>query len=170
MAAKAWYVIHTKPHKEASVHSYLESQDLETFFPHIEVIPTNPRSSTIRPYFPGYLFMRADLETTGMGLFRWMPGAVGLVEFGGQPARVPDAVINQLKTQLRNIQIGENEKQDALKPGDRVRVTSGPLEGFEGIFDSRLSGRQRVSLLLDMVGRLVKVEINADAIESRRSH
>jgi transcription antitermination factor NusG len=38
-----------------------------------------------------------------------------------------------------------------MKPGDRVRVTHGPLVGFAGIY-SGMSGRQRIEVLLTLLG------------------
>ncbi len=166
---EAWYAVHAKSHKEGYVKAYLESQGLESFYPYLQVTPINPRSSTVRSYFPGYLFVRADLETTGISSLRWIPGAVGLVEFGGVPAVVPDAVIQQLKIRLRDAQARPAGEQSRFKHGDSVRIVRGPFKGFEGIFDARLSGTQRVLLLLDMLGRLVRAEINADAIEGKPS-
>lgn len=49
-----------------------------------------------------------------------------------------------------------------------MRITHGPFAGYEAIFDMRLSGSERVQVLLQMLGRLVKVQVNAGAIEKRR--
>jgi transcriptional antiterminator RfaH len=37
------------------------------------VRPVNPRARKTRPYFPGYLFVQADLAAVGLVEFRWMP-------------------------------------------------------------------------------------------------
>jgi transcriptional antiterminator RfaH len=42
---------------------------------------------------------------------------------------------------------------DLFKPGDRVRVLSGPFRDYEGVFDMRLRGTDRVRILLEMVGQ-----------------
>jgi hypothetical protein len=41
------------------------------------------------------------------------------------------------------------------------------LAGYEAIFDLQLSGSERVQVLLEMLGRLVKVTVNTSAIEKR---
>ena len=61
-ANQSWYVIHSKPRKENQVYSQLQARAIETFYPTIRVKPVNPRSAKIRPYFPGYLFVRVDLD------------------------------------------------------------------------------------------------------------
>ena len=166
MAKQSWYAIHTKPHKELHVRSYLEAQGFEVFYPCIKVDPVNPRSSPIKPFFPCYLFVRADLEPIGASAMRWIPGTIGLVEFDGTPVAVPAAIINELKARLENMQLDGIKPNNSFKPGEFIRVTSGPLKGFEGIFDGNINGTHRALLLLDMLGRLVKTEIDAYAIES----
>jgi transcription elongation factor/antiterminator RfaH len=167
MNAASWYVLHSKPHKENQINAYLQSQNLETFYPTLRVQPINPRSSKIRPYFPGYLFVRADLEATGLSALQWIPGAVGLVSFDGQPGTVPDHVIRELRQRVEQIEAAGGLTADGLKPGDQVRITHGPFAGYEAIFDMRLSGSERVQVLLEMLGRLVKVQTHANAIEKR---
>jgi transcription elongation factor/antiterminator RfaH len=163
--AKAWYVLHSKPHKENQADLSLRSLGVETFYPAIKIKPVNPRASKIRPYFPGCLFVHVDLEEIGLNTLQWMPGAVGLVQFDGQPAAVPEHIINQLKRRIEAIKTAGGLVLDGLKRGDPVRITDGPLAGYEALFDLRLSGSQRVRVLLEMLGRLVKVEVQADTLE-----
>jgi len=168
MGTAAWYVLHSKPHKEQQVNAYLRTQGFETFYPTLRVQPINPRASKIRPYFPRYLFVRADLDEVGISALQWVPGAIGLVEFDGYVAPVPDSVVHELKRRVAAIEAAGGLTFDGLQPGDPVRITHGPFAGYEAIFDMRLSGSERVQVLLQMLGRLVKVQVNAGAIEKRR--
>ena len=95
--AEYWYTLHSHPHKEETLFHQVESQGFTTFYPRIRVHPVNPRSSKIKPYFPGYIFVRTDLEVTGMSVFQWMPYSTGLVTFGGEAALVPDNLIQAIR-------------------------------------------------------------------------
>jgi transcriptional antiterminator RfaH len=163
----AWYVIRSKPHKEKQVNSYLKEQGFEVFYPTIRVKPANPRSSTVRPYFPGYLFVYTDISDTGMSALQWVPGATGLVQFGGQPAPVPEHVVQEIRKHVEQIEQMGGLSMKGLKSGEPVRITHGPMAGYEAIFDLRLSGADRVQVLLEMLGRQVKVQIDAAHIEKR---
>ena len=163
----AWYVIHTKPKKENHVSAYLESQGLEVFYPSIKVKPVNPRSSKIRPYFPGYTFVHADLEEIGIASLKWIPHAIGLVQFDGDASPIPDHVIYELKKRIEEIRDAGDLRLDILKRGDPVTIMDGPLAGYEAIFDMRLSGSERAQVLLEMLGRLVKAQVDAGAIEKK---
>jgi transcription antitermination factor NusG len=45
------------------------------------------------------------------------------------------------------------ERLDGLKPGDVVTVHEGPFRGYEAIFDARMSGDERVRVLLKLLNR-----------------
>ena len=95
-----WYAIRSKPNKENFLAQQLESSGIDAFFPYIRVTPVNPRSRKIRPYFPNYLFVHVDLEMVQVSTLRWMPGASGIVSFGGEPASVPDFLIVAVQKQV----------------------------------------------------------------------
>jgi transcription elongation factor/antiterminator RfaH len=168
MGGEAWYLLHSKPHKESQLNAYLQSAGIETYYPTIRVNPVNPRARKIRPYFPRYLFTYVNLTEIGLSIFRWAPGATRLVEFGGIPAQVPETTIDQLKRHLDAVGAAGGSDLGGFKPGDLVRIIDGPLAGYEAIFDLSLSGNERVQVLLEMLGRLVHVQINANVIEKRR--
>ena len=52
-----------------------------------------------------------------------------------------------------------------MKEGDRVRVSEGPLKGYEGILLTK-SGQARVMLLLEMLGKEVRTHLSSSQIES----
>lgn len=167
-STKSWYVLQSKPRKENQVYSQLCSKSIEAYYPTIRVKPVNPRSAKIRPYFPSYLFVYVDLDEIGVGAVQWIPGVNRLVQFGGEPASIPDEFVIELKRQITRINDAGPFDPNGLKKGDPVRITEGVLAGYEAIFDLRLGGNDRMRVLLELAGRLVKVEVNADSIESRR--
>lgn len=145
---KQWYALRVKPHKERFVRRLLEDQGTTVYFPALRVKPVNPRAATVRPYFPGYIFVQADLEQEGQDAYRWLPGVHGLVAFGGAPAVVQEALIVALRQRLKQIEEAGGLKPAVFQPGDRVRIVAGPLAGYEAIFDTQLSGKERVQVLL----------------------
>lgn len=167
MAAQ-WYALFSKPRKEAQVESYLRASGIETFYPTLNVRPVNPRAARTRGFFPRYLFIHADLDAVGVTVLDFIPGAVGLVQFGGQPSVVPDAFIHELRQRLRRIEQAGGLHLDGLKRGDKVKITQGPFAGYEAVFDERLSGEDRVQVLLHWLGRETKLKVKNNAVEKRR--
>lgn len=167
--AKNWHALRSHPNKELLLWQQVQSNAIEVFYPRIRVQPVNPRSRKIRPYFPGYLFVRADLEEIGLSLFQWMPYSTGLVMFGGEAAIVPDHLIHGIEEHLRRISEAGGELYANLKAGDLVVIQSGPFAGYEALFDIRLPGSERVRVLLKMLSdRNVPLELDANQIEKKR--
>ena len=164
-----WYALRCKPRKEEVVWKQVRDQGHEVFYPRLRVNPVNPRSRKIKPYFPGYLFLRVDIDLLGYSAFNWMPHTVGLVSFGGEPASVPENLIFAIRQRVEEISAAGGEVFDGLKQGDRVRINVGPFEGYEGIFDARLPGTERVRVLLQFLTerREVSVEMDAASIAKR---
>jgi transcription antitermination factor NusG len=169
--AAYWYAIQSKSNKEDALHKQLQNQGYEVFYPRIRVTPVNPRSRKIKPYFPGYMFVQTDLSETGISAFQWMPFARGMVTFDHEPAPVPDALINTLRKRLDDVNAAGGEIFSGLHKGDTVLIHDGPFAGYEAIFDVRLSGSERVRVLIRLLSqRQVPVELSAGQIrrETRR--
>jgi len=164
---EAWYVIHTKPRKERHVSEYLKSQGFEIYFPALSVKPVNPRCSKIRPYFPRYIFVKADIEEVGVSALQRVPNAIGLVTFGDNVATVPDEIVNNLKQSVKAIQGAGGLNLAGLKQGDPIKITHGPLAGHEAIFDMRLSASDRVQVLMEILGRQVKVQVDGNTVTKK---
>jgi transcriptional antiterminator RfaH len=76
---------------------------------------------------------------------------------------VPKEFVDYLKAQEG--QEGLHEwAEPKITVGDRMRVTEGPLKGYEGILLAQ-SGQDRVMLLLDMLGKEVRTHLSPDQIE-----
>jgi transcription antitermination factor NusG len=153
MTTANWYVLRVKPHKERPVYRLLKAREVEVFFPSVKVNPVNPRAARERPFFPGYMFVRADLAEVGQNAFSWLPGVQGLVRFGEQPAMVPENLIHEIRRRLAEIKQAGGLALDGLEKGDRVRIVGGPFAGYEAIFDLRLPGQERVQVLLAFLSR-----------------
>jgi transcription antitermination factor NusG len=157
----SWYVLRSKPLREMALWQQAVSQGFEVFYPRIPAPAVNPRSRKIVPYFPGYMFVRMVLEEIGLSVFQWMPYAHGLICFDDTPADVPDALIDAIRARVDAIMAAGGELFLGLKRGDAVTIKSGPFAGYNAIFDERLSGGDRVRVLLELLNhQQVPVELN----------
>lgn len=147
-----WYALHSKPMKEALLWEQLSLHQIEGYYPHIRVQPANPRARKVKAYFPGYVFGHVDLERIHMTLFTRLPGSTGLVSFDGVPSHVPDTMIAAIRRRVDEINAAGGELFDGLNPGDVLKVHDGPFAGYEAIFNARISGQDRVRVLLKLLG------------------
>jgi transcriptional antiterminator RfaH len=155
-----WYAIRTKARQEHIAVENLDRQDFETFLPLIRQSRRrrNQWREITEPLFPGYLFTRLDLDADNIAPIRSTRGVTGLVRFGSMPIPVPNAVVENLMS-IQDRTDGIICTATLFRSGDRVSICSGPLAGLEGIFLAT-SGKERVSLLLDFLGRQQRINIS----------
>jgi len=164
-----WYVVRTKPRKEDFLADQMEIRRIDIFNPWIRVQTVNPRARKTKPYFPGYVFAHLDLQKTDPFSMQYIPGAAGLVSFGGEAAEVPEELIRAIQQRVEEINIAGGELFDELKKGVTVVIHSGPFAGYEAIFDARLSGSDRVRVMLKMLkNRQMQVDLPAGQIRPRK--
>jgi len=119
--------------------------------------------STLRPMFPGYVFVSFDVAG---GLWRKIQSTYGitrLVSFGKEPAMVPLDIVSQLM--LRCDTAGKLLPPKLLKPGDQVRMTSGPFADFVAAIET-IAPDRRVWLLMEIMGGQTRVAVTADQLRT----
>jgi transcriptional antiterminator RfaH len=161
-----WYVLRSKPRKESVVWKHATAIGHEVFYPRLRVNPVNPRANKVKPYFPGYMFIHEDLDEKGLSHFQWMPYSLGLVNFGGEPARVPPSIIYALQRRIKEVNAVKKDPLAGMRRGDKLRVVDGPFEGYKALFNSRIGGDERVRVLLEMLsGQQVKLDLKVNLVE-----
>jgi transcription elongation factor/antiterminator RfaH len=159
-----WYVMQSKPRQEAFLCEQLFTHKIEAYLPSIRLKPANPRSKKEQPFFPGYLFIHVDLEKFSLSDLRWMPGTIGIVCYGGEPAYVADKVIQAIQEHIDATRRGYD---DLFKPGDAVLIKDGLFADYKAIFDCRLSGHDRVRVLLELLqGQRMRLELSTGQLQA----
>src|SRR5262249_31263510 len=124
----------------------------------------NGRKIEIRPaLFPGYAFVLIELQWHAA---KWAPGTLGLIMDGVGPAHVPDNVIAAIRGREVDGFV-DLPKPNGLLRGDSGRVTAGMLAGQLGIY-AGMKPRQRVEVLLQLLGSMQRVTLPSGAIELTR--
>lgn len=163
--SRRWYLVYCKPRQEAVARENLVRQGYETYLPFMRDARRRQRRrvAVVAPMFPRYLFIRLSSQTDNWGPIRSTLGVVSIVRFGREAAQVPDSLVDALRSREdeQGIQILPIEE---YKPGSRVRITQGSFAGYEGIFQAA-SGRDRVTVLLDILGRDARTTVDTASIE-----
>lgn len=162
---KGWYLIYSKPRQERLALENLQRQNYETYLPLIRHRRRRKGQylTIIEPMFPRYLFIHLSTQDENWGPIRSTIGVTQLVRFGNVPAQVPDDLVSILQAREDAEGIQELPQPD-FQRGDTVRIVDGAMAGYEAIYYAKTS-KERVILLLDIVGRSAPVELNADSIE-----
>lgn len=165
---QAWFAVVTKPRSEAIAHEHLGRQGYECLFPRVRRMLRG--AGGLRPrvecLFPSYVFLQADPDHKSLAPVRSTRGALGLVKFGGVPAEVPAAVIERIRGRMSADDGYVRLDSPDLEAGQAVRLTEGPLSGFEGVFVLR-EGFDRVRVLLELLGGQREIVVSRDQLAVR---
>jgi transcription antitermination factor NusG len=150
----SWRVVQTKRYKERAAQRYLSELGLATYLPLLLQWPRPAVGPEVGPMFPCYLFL--FVEARDLCRVGRTAGVRGLVNFGGVPARLDEAAIEVLRARegLDGI-----IRANPLPPGAQVMIGDGPFRGLVAVIERRLTARQRVLVLLEILQRQTPVEI-----------
>ena len=164
-ALRRWYLVYCKPRQETIARENLARQGYETYLPFMREARRRQgrRISVIAPMFPRYLFIHLSSQTDNWSPIRSTLGVVSIVRFGRAAAAVPDDLITALRSR-EDSQGLQSLPVEEYKPGSRVRITEGSFAGYEGIFQVS-SSRDRVTVLLDILGRSAPTVVDSASIE-----
>lgn len=160
MSELLWFVAHTKPRREKKLVEYCERQGFAATLPCYRSTHKYRGKSVVfrKPLFPGYVFLQLQ------------SGAVTVVRQNDLVANVLDVFdqatfARQLGEILTAVESGlEVRLAPNIETGTRVRIRSGPLQGIEGLVESR-QGRTAVILRLDFINQAAAVLLDADVLE-----
>lgn len=153
-----WYVIQTKPRKETQVENLFSQSGFTVYNPKFR------QDGTIRPFFPGYFFLRFKYPEQ----YRQVIFTRGVKKVIGnelEPVPLEPEIITCLKARERNGLIELMKYGEDPQPGDEIEIMEGPLKGLRGLFCRELSDRQRVMILLNYVAYQASLMIEKNKIK-----
>lgn len=160
-----WFVAHTHPHAEAKATAHLNRQGFEIYFPRYLKRRRHARriETVAAPLFPRYLFVAIDLN-----VHRWRSicstvGVSRIVCNGDDPTPVPMGIVEALRSREDAGGFIKLDCRPRFRAGDKVRVLDGAFSSCLGLFEGT-SERERIAILLDLLGRKVRVVLDADLV------
>jgi transcription antitermination factor NusG len=158
-----WYALYTYARHEKRVAEQMERRRVACFLPLYRSVRRwkDRRKELDLALFPGYVFVYMSLANKVRALE--VPGVVNFVSFNGQPTALPAEEIEVLRNRLSAD--ARIEPHPYLRAGRRVRVRSGPFQGFEGIVVRR-KDRCRLVFSLDLIQRSLAIELDEADLEA----
>ena len=164
-----YYLVQCKPNAAQTAVRNLENQGFGTFLPLHEITKRKGKKfqQQIRPLFPGYLFVQIHPDQGPWRQVNSTRGVSRLVRLGAEPSSVPNEIVEALMARCdkQSILRQTSETQSSqLHAGNQAEVTRGPFSGFIAtIGDTEPSNR--INILIEIMGQITKVAINADALQ-----
>ena len=166
-----WYVIHTYSGYEnavkTSIEKFVNGRGMEDMILRMEipvetvkeVSESGEAKEVERKVFPGYVLVKMILTDESWHLIHNVRGATGFVGSDGKAIPRTEEEIYDQGIEHKEIVVGY-----AL--GDEVRVTDGPLAGFNGVVDELEPDKNRVRVVVSMFGRETPVDLELDQVEA----
>ena len=160
-----WYVVQTHPRVEQRAAWHLCNQGFGAYLPqHLKRRRHARRTEWVRaPLFPGYLFVAMDIARMRWRAIASTIGVCRLVSDGERPTPVPVGIVEEIRVREDTNGLIRMDRQRPFKRGEVVQITSGPLADRAGLFECQVE-EERVILLLELLGRQVKVKMPLEAI------
>jgi len=167
--AKRWYSVSVLSNFEKKIAEQirqavsdagLEDEIDEVLVPTEEVIEIRrgKKVSTERRFMPGYVLVHMEMSDRGYHLISSINRVTGFLGPQGRPMPMRDAEVNQI---LNRVQEGEEQPRTLISfdIGEKVSVTDGPFEGFEGMVEDVDEDNQRLKVTVSIFGRATPVEL-----------
>lgn len=164
-----WFCVRSQPARQNVAAAHLRSFGIEVFNPHLRVRKATRAGVVWRaePLFQNYLFARFDFAELHRRV-RYAFGVSNLLHFGGRYAELSEAELSPLRAEWGP---AETRPVDPiLRPGDRVRLSGALFCGLEAEVLCLLPARQRVRVLLDLLGTPAPAEVAVSDIVPMLSH
>ena len=115
--------------------------------------------------FPGYCFI---VVQPAWWQANSCPGVIRLLRGNGErPAEIADHIVDSIRAREdRRTGLIKLPKARGLQRGDRVKVIRGPFEGKLGVLHAGMDSRQRVNILLAVLGGERRVLLPKDAVRA----
>lgn len=157
-----WHAARTKSRQEQVALANLSRQGYAALLPTLTTLRRRrARAAAVTvPLFPGYVFVAVEPSQQSYAPIRSTLGVLDLVRFGDRIPTVPDEIIEA----LRQRQEADRERPPGyFEPGDDVMIVGGPLAGLKGVYQMD-QGRDRVQVLLELLGRSVSTKIPRESV------
>lgn len=160
-----WYVVQSRPNAELKAVAHLNRQGFPTYLPRYLKRRRHARRVEVvtAPLFPRYLFVGIDMATQRWRSIYSTIGVSKLVCAGDVPVCVAEQVVAALKQREDCSGFIKLERRPQFRFGDKIRLLEGVFADCLGLYEG-MRDRDRVAILLDLLGRKVRVQVNVEDV------
>ncbi len=167
--AKRWYSVSVLSNfekkvaeqiKTAVAEAGLQEEIDEVLVPTEEVLEVRrgKKVTSERRFMPGYVLVRMEMTNRGYHLISSINRVTGFLGPQGKPMPMRDAEVNAI---LNRVEEGEVAPRNLIRfeVGEKVKVTDGPFEGFDGMVEEVDEDHSRLKVSVSIFGRATPVEL-----------
>ena len=121
------------------------------------------RRTITRKILPGYVLVQMKMDEKNWSVVRNTPGVTGFVGMGTEPTPLRKdevaKIMNRMEAEAPKVKF-------SFRPGEKVRIRSGPFSDFIGTVDEIDIERAKVKVLVSFFGRETPVELDFLHVEN----
>ncbi len=159
-----WYCLRAKPKHEhiAAAHVRL-CEGVEVYCPRVKIQRSTRRGLVwfTEALFPNYLFARFEMASWHTRI-RYSQGVSGIVRFGLDYPEVPEQALTDLRSFMDDAEL--KTVSFVLAKGDSVEIVEGPFRGQTAVVTELLPARERVKVLLELLGGKNEVDLRLTSV------
>ena len=159
-----WYCLRSQPKHEHIAAAHLRQYEgVEVFCPRVKIQRSTRRGLVwfTEALFPNYLFARFEM-TEWCARVRSCRGVCGLVHFGNDVPEVPARALEDLRVFMEDSEL--KTVAYSIAEGDDVEIVEGPFRGQTGVVKQLLPARERVKVLLEVLGGVTEVDLRLTSV------
>jgi len=159
-----WYCLRSKPKHEHIAAAHLRlCENMEVYCPRVKIQRSTRRGLVwfTEALFPNYLFARFEMARWQTQV-RYAQGVSGIVRFGLEYPEVPERALTDLRSFMDDAEL--KTVSYVLAEGDAVEIVEGPFRGQTGVVKQLLPARERVKVLLEVLGGTNEVDLRLTSV------
>lgn len=173
--AKRWYIVQAYSNFERKVaediRQKVAQKKLDDLFEDV-IVPTEKvvemrrgrKVDAERKFFPGYVLVKMEMTDEAYHLVKNTPKVTGFLGSGAKPMPVTEAEVQRI---VGAVEEGVERPRPTIRfeIGEKVRVTDGPFQSFDGVVESVDEERARLRVSVSIFGRATPVDLEYGQVE-----
>lgn len=172
-----WYVVHTYSGFEQKAKEALQERfklkGLDNYLGEIKIPQETvmevvkgqkEKKKSTRKFFPGYILVQMRLNQDTWHLVKETPKISGFVGDVSDPAPLKEEDVALINTQVEEGGMSSRSKVD-FEQGETVKVIDGPFNEFTGKVEEIKADKDKLVVLINVLGRPVPVELDYVQVE-----
>ncbi len=155
-----WFCLKAQPKRERlAAIAFRRQFGIECFSPRLRFRKMTNRGPVwlVEAMFPGYLFAKFVYPKQHRAVEN-CHGVSGIVRFGDRLAILPENIVTELQSKAGAEEVVTLDS--AIKIGQAVQIIEGPFQGLGGVVTHLFPAKERIRVLLELLGRSLEMEIS----------
>lgn len=173
-----WYIIKTQTNRENKVADLIKDQividDIDELVEEIAVPEEKVIQNSVsgknrivrRRYYPGYVFINADMTTELILAVKGTSFTTGFIG-GNKPTAMTGSETKKMLSLNNSDMDSEPSYKIQFTLGEEVRINDGPFEGFNGGVESVDYDKNILTLEVQVFGRATTIDVDFSSVNKQ---